>query len=383
MIDSPKPRRRWWRTAAWLMCSISALLLLTLAGAAWWLWGWQWRSELTFHESWSAEERAALTEFNNYLHDRYVTDVAEYVKQEFHDEEGLNHDIARACMTRANCVPVCQQLAHIAESGNANQPTFEFMQKYGCTPVIIASITAHFDAMKALIEHGANPNACLTHEPVPPNGQAADDDQISTPISDILSGYSFTKTRKPSRDERREAAEYLVSKGVDLNVHGYLVGINCTLALLSGETEPWFWALEHGKKVTGKELIMSLMTLKEFSLPLFEAMLRSTPGVANATDDNETPLQALAKRISYADEEEMPELEQVLDLLLAYGANPKLRPQPKDKYDSCESRLPLDILLDKRNFATCGMDGADCEGEGDDARTIWRRMCNKLQQKSL
>lgn len=128
---------------------------------------------------------------------------------------------------------------------------------------------------------------------------------------------------------------------------------------------------------------MSLTTQKEFSLPLFEAMLRSTPGVANATDDSETPLQALAKRISYADEEEMPELEQVLDLLLAYGANPKLRPQPKDKYDSCESRLPLDILLDKRNFATCGMDGADCGGEGDDARTIWRRMCNKLQQKSL
>lgn len=383
MIDTPKPRRRWWRIAAWLMCSISALLLLTLAGAAWWLWGWQWRSELTFHESWSAEERAALTEFNNYLHDRHVTDVAEFIKQEFLDEEGWNHDLARACMTRANCAPVCQQLAQIAESGNANQPTFEFMQKYGCTPVIIASITAHFDAMKALIEHGANPNACLTFEPVPAGEQAADDNQISTPISDILSGDSFYKTHKPSWNERREAAEYLISKGVDINAHGYIVGVNCTLALLSGETEPWFWALEQGKKVTVQELIMSLTTQKEFSLPLFEAMLRSTPGVANATDDSETPLQALARKTCEAEEEEMPELEQALDLLLAYGANPKLRPQPKDKYDSCESRLPLDILLDKRNFATCGMDGADCEGEGDDARTIWQRMCNKLQQKSL
>ena len=65
MIDTPKPRRRWWRIAAWLMCSISALLLLTLAGAAWWLWGWQWRSELTFHESWSAEERAAPEAYMN------------------------------------------------------------------------------------------------------------------------------------------------------------------------------------------------------------------------------------------------------------------------------------------------------------------------------
>ena len=383
MIDTPKPRRRWWRIAAWLMCSISALLLLTLAGAAWWLWGWQWRSELTFHESWSAEERAALTEFNNYLHDRHVTDVAEFIKQEFLDEEGWNHDIARACMTRANCAPVCQQLAHIAESGNANQPTFEFMQKYGCTPVIIASITAHFDAMKALIEHGANPNACLTFEPLTANEQAAADNQISTPISDILSGDSFYKTLKPSWNERREAAEYLISKGVDLNVHGYIVGINCTLALLSGETEPWFWALEHGKKVTVQELILSLTSTKELSLPLFEAMLRSTPGLANATDDSETPLQALARKTCEAEEEEMPELEQALDLLLAYGANPKLRPQPKDKYDSCESRLPLDILLDKRNFDTCGMEGDDCEGKGDDARTIWQRMCNKLQQKSL
>lgn len=383
MIDTPKPRRRWWRIAAWLMCSISVLLLLTLAGAAWWLWGWQWRSELTFHESWSAEERAALTEFNNYLHDRYVTDVAEYVKQEFHDEEGLNHDLARACMTRANCVPVCQQLAHIAESGNANQPTFEFMQKYGCTPVIISSITAHFDAMKALIEHGADPNACLTFEPLTANEQAADDNQISTPISDILSGYSFNKTLKPSWNERREAAEYLISKGVDINAHGYIVGVNCTLALLRGETEPWFWALEHGKKVTVQELILSLTTQKEFSLPLFEAMLRSTPGVANATDYRKTPLQALAQKICEAEEEEMPELEQALDLLLAYGANPTLRPEPKDENDAVEHRLPLDILFNKRNFATCGMEGDDCEGKGDDARTIWDRMCNKLQQRPL
>lgn len=383
MIDTPKPRRRWCRIAAWMMCSISALLLLTLAGAAWWLWGWQWRSELTFHESWSAEERAALTEFNNYLHGRYVTDVAAFVKQEFLDEEGWNHDIARACMTRANCAPVCQQLAHIAESGNANQPTFEHMQKYGCTPVIVASITAHFDAMKALIEHGANPNASLTLEPVPANEQPADDNKISTPISDILSGYSFNKTGKPSWNKRREAAEYLISKGVDLNDHGYIVGVNCTLALLRGETEPWFWALEHGKKVTGQELILSLTTTKELSLPLFEAMLRSTPGVANATDYGKTPLQALAQKVCEAEAEEMPELEQVLDLLLAHGANPTLRPEPKDEYDSFESLLPLDILLNKRDFTTCGMEGDDCEGEGDGARTIWKRMCNKLQQRPI
>ena len=382
MIDTPKPRRRWWRIAAWLMCSISALLLLTLAGAAWWLWGWQWRSELTFHESWSAEERAALTEFNNYLHDRHVTDVAEFIKQEFLDEEGWNHDLARACMTRANCAPVCQQLAHIAESGNANQPTFEFMQKYGCTPVIIASITAHFDAMKALIEHGANPNACLTFEPLPASERPADDNQISTPISDILSGYSFNKTLKPSWNERREAAEHLISKGFDINAYGYIVGVNCTLALLRGETEPWFWALEHGKKVSGAELLLTLRTQK-LHLPLIEAMLCSTPEIANATDGDDTPLQALAKRIRYADEEEMPELEQVLDMLLAHGANPALRPEPKDEYDSCERRLPLDILLSKSNFATCGMEGDDCEGEGDDVRTIWERMCNKLQQSSL
>ncbi len=373
MIDTPKPRRRWWRIAAWLMSSLFVLLLAALAIAAWWLWGWQWKSELTFHESWSAEERAGLTEFDNYLRNTFATDVAAVIGREFSDEEGLPHDIARACMVRIFCAPVREQLVHIAESGQANQPPFDFLEKQGCTPTIIAAMTAHFGAVRAFIAHGAAPNACLTI------GDNEDCVELATPIASILSGEFTNKTHKPSWSERQNVAEFLITKGADINAHGYLVGVNCTLALMRGETEPWLWAVEHGKKVNGREFYY-ILTMGKCSLPLIEAILRSTPGIANATDYDHTPLQALAQKICDAEADEMPELEQVLDLLLAYGANPTLRPEPIDKYSDCERRLPLDILFNKRNFDTCGMDGANCEGQEDDVRTIWQRMCEKLQQ---
>jgi hypothetical protein len=373
MIDTPKQRQRLWRIAAWLMSSLFALLLITLAVAAWWLWGWQWKNELTFHESWSTEERTALTEFDNYLRDAFVTDIAAETGRKFTDEKGWQHDITRACITRSFCAPVREQLVHIAECGNANQPTFDFLGRQGCTPTIIAATTAHFGAVYALINHGAEPNAVLTL------GDKEDFVELSTPIADILSGSCLNKKHKPSWNERQDLAEFLLAKGADINAHSYLVGVNCSLALTRGETAPWLWAVGHGKKVTGRELL-DVLSMEKPSPTLTEAILRSTPAIANTTDCDRTPLQELAQKICNAESDEMPELEQVLDLLLAYGANPTLRPEPIDKYSDCERRLPLDILFNKRNFDTCGMDGANCEGQEDDVRTIWQRMCEKLQQ---
>lgn len=373
MIDTPKPRRRWWRIAAWFMSSLLALLLLTLAGTAWWLYGWQCGSP-TFHENWTKEEQAALTEFDTYLRYSFAGDLSEV--------EYLFPEESEQSIGRNFCAPIRRQLLDATASGQAATPAISFRfgnltSRASSVPAIVASQTGHLDALKALILHGADPNACISISEE--NGASFEGD---TPMSCLLSGsFGPNKVQIPW-SERKELAEFLLSRGADVNQHSTILGQCCILAHMRGETEPWFWALEHGKKVSGAELLLTLRTQK-LHLPLIEAMLCSTPEIANATDGDDTPLQALAKRIRYADEDEMPELEQVLDMLLAHGANPALRPEPKDEYDSCERRLPLDILLSKSNFATCGMEGDDCEGEGDDVRTIWERMCNKLQQSSL
>ncbi len=357
----------------WITGSLLSLLLLTFLAAIWWLWGWKWDSELTYHESWSAEERADLTEFDSYLRNDFSTDIAIQLQLEVLGEKGLHRDITLAYLARTFCAPVREQVALIAESGDAKQPTFEFMKKTGCTPAIVASISGHLGAVKAFIAHGADPNACINA------GDEEDFIEGDTPITCVLSGDFINEKRKLPWSERKETADFLLAKGADLNAHGYIIGVNCSLELMRGKAEPWLWALEHGKKVNGREFVTCL-TRDKLSLPVIEAMLHSTPGVANATDYGQTPLQALAQRICDAEAEEMPELEQVLDMLLAHGASPTQRPAPEEDYYTEERRLPLDILLEKQNFARCGTTADSCDGTTDDARSIWQRMCSKLQK---
>ena len=153
------PKR--WRIAAWIMCSTFSLLLITLIAAIWWPWGWKWNSELTYHESWSAEERAALAEFDAYIRRRCAKELAAQLELEVLGEKGLHRDITLAVLARKFCAPVREQVIQIAESGNARQPSFVFMEKQGVTPAIIASIAGHLGAVKAFIAHGADPNACI------------------------------------------------------------------------------------------------------------------------------------------------------------------------------------------------------------------------------
>ncbi len=368
MTDTPKPRRRW-RIAARIMGSTFPLLLLTLAGSACWLWGWQWGSP-DFHESWNAEERASLSEFDTYLCRDFSTDndLADAIREQ--DLEGWPSSLATAYVTKLYCAPVRAQLHRIAESGRADIPGAPTAMGFDITPAIFAAQMGQFEVLQALIAHGADPNAGV---------HVGDEEEFGggdTPMSPLLCGY---RDKRIPWAERQKVAEFLLAHGADLNRHGHVIGMSCTVAHVRGESEPWIWAVTNGKKVSGAELI-NVLTLGELSLPMIKAMLHNSPGAANDNSATATPLQALAAKIRDAEAEELPALEQVLDLLLAHGADPTLRPAPKEEHMHPEHRLPLDILLSKNDFATCGMDGSGCEGEGDSALTIWQRMCEKLQK---
>lgn len=59
MTAPTRPRRRFLRWVLYILLALLALLLLAAGCGAWWLWGWRLGS-LSFHESWSAPQRAEL-----------------------------------------------------------------------------------------------------------------------------------------------------------------------------------------------------------------------------------------------------------------------------------------------------------------------------------
>lgn len=371
MTDTPKTPHRWRRITAWIMGSTITLLLLTLMGVVWWLCGWQWGTP-TYHESWSEEERSALMEFDTYLCEQFINDISLEAAIAEHELKTWPREMAKAYIAEIHVASIREQLLEITASGRANIPGCRTALGNGVTPAIFASMVGHLQALKALIAHGADPNACVCH---------ADDDDATegdTPMSCLLRGFFIRSDKRIPWEKRRELAEFLLAHGADLHAQNHIIGLSCMLAHMRGDDAPWFWVISKGKNISGTDLI-HILTLGKLNLPLIEKMLQSTPGVANDSNNDQTPLQALALKICYAEEEELPALEQALDLLLAHGASPTLRPEPRDEYDFPERRLPLDILLEKQNFATCGMDGEGCEGD-DEARTIWQRMCDKLQQ---
>lgn len=334
---APNSHRKWWRIAAWFMSCVFTLLLLTLGGTLWWIWGWQWQGEPEYHEGWSQEERAALTEFGAYLRRQAAPNE---------NNQGLADTISTAITAKLTVAPLISELNEVATSGHSAPAAL----------TVLAAQSGHLDAMKALAAHGAAMNA-----------------EVILP----LLGNAFTSPEKQFPWEtRRTLADALISDEIDLNRYADQVEKACNQELTRGNPGPWIWAIEHGKNVTRKELIRALTT-RTLHLPLIKSILHSNPELANDCTGRATPLQVLAGRIRDAEAAEMPALEQVLALLLEHGANPRLRPEAGS---GAERSFPLDILQEKQNFARCDMSGDNCDGSQDTALTIWQRMCQMLQQ---
>ncbi|MDO5472140.1 MAG: hypothetical protein Q4F35_02285 [Akkermansia sp.] len=405
-------RRKWWRIASWVMCSTFALLLITLSIGAWWLWGWQWKGELNFHDSWTDEERRALTDFDHYLrHDMLAHTIAAaeglaMVAEEVTDSlskaatEALEKDIElqselpspglevkflTAVAARLHIAPLCEALREVAASGKgepATPTTTSIFNNH--TPAITAALCGRTGALRALVEHGADVNARmqLSHAR-DDNGNKAGD----SPLTPFLAGNFLDPNLTVPWEERREIAEYLLSKGADLNID--FVRICCHIALMKGEPEVWNWVLEKGYKPSVKEFDQLLHIGKTAPHQLLEDMLTSNSTLVHDRSDEATVLQYIARKIVYAGAEEMQALEKLLTKALELGANPTLRPTAAENEDTennydVETRLPLDILLNKQNFERCDkMPENGCCGDGDDARIIWERMCNMVRHAAI
>lgn len=395
--DTSKSRRRWWRIAAWFMGSMFTLLLLTLAGGAWWLYGWQWHGGMSFHESWTAEERAALTQFERYLHTQLaddmglvyeaVEDTMEELVNEMSAEEEENEDeatdewtdeskatpkeplglttrLTMAVLMKLQIAPIDAALHEVAATGKGDPAELVSTPGGGpISPALLAAQLGDFPALRALISHGADPNVMMTY----------DGREIECMLSPLLNGM-FINSRLIPWEQRREMLDFLISHGADLNRSKKMVPLSLNIALQARE-EPqvWLWALEHGKKVSTDDFCEMLEAPE--GMPLVEYVLAHQMVNVNDNSGKRTPLQALAEGLwgVAAEAIETSRYEERLNLLLAAGADPNLT-------TADTRRTPLQIMQSRTDFERSdGMPENSCCIEGPDIRTRWQMLCDKLR----
>lgn len=378
------------------MGSMFTLLLLTLAGGAWWLYGWQWHSGMSFHESWTAEERAALTQFERYLHTQLaddmglvyeaVEDTMEELVNEMSAEEEENEDeatdewtdeskatpkeplglttrLTMAVLMKLQIAPIDAALHEVAATGMGDPAELVSTPGGGpISPALLAAQLADLQALKALINHGADPNIIMTL-----NGT-----ETETMTSPLLNGM-FINSQVLPWEQRREMLDFLHSHGADLNRSKKLVPRSLKIALqCREEPQAWHWALDHGKTVSTDEFCDMLEV--PVALPLVERVLAAKMVNVNDNSGKQTPLQALTYSMRYAEVEQLDAgYEKMLDLLLAAGADPNLT-------TADTRRTPLQIMQSRTDFERSdGMPENSCCIEGPDIRTRWEMLCDKLR----
>ena len=379
------------------LAALLITLLLAAAGAAVWLWGWTWNGTPSFHESWTTDERKAITEFDSYLRQRYARDTVAAIKavawisSPVEDESFIHIDLqerlSAAYLARMVAAPVCRMLHRFAESGDASSAeTISFQDIHGLTPAIIAAQTGHLKALEALVQHGANPNAiayCADDYSAPM--------EVETPISPLLNGY-FILGRKIPWNIRRQTAEFLLEHGGDLNVSCSINKFSCDMALMlhtPESTAPWTWALDHGMHMTAKNLSV-IISFAE-GRPLLERALRENLVDVNDTSSSQTILQSLMRVLLRPYDEKMwledqPEslMEAHLAMLLAAGADPSLIPKdaqpqrPGETEEEYEERLEYSQALQDTplDIATKALQQAKLPAH----RELCRRLIEKLKQ---
>ncbi len=328
----------------WTLLSLLALLLLALGGGAIWLWGWQWRSELDFHESWTAEERAALTAFDHYLRRELLS---EFTKVFDACSLPLPDRVLHTAMLRQHIAPTVSKLRDMAESGQAGvREGYDTPYHRNVTPAIVAAQCAQFKALEALVAHGADPNATMYQK-----WAHGSERPVDTPICPLL-GNSYLVAAPIPWDERRPTADFLLQHGAKL--HTDYISLCCTIPLVQEghDTQPLQWALEHGVK-PGPRALSAIIGLPQ-TLDVLKRLLKDNIITANDESATETILQSLLEQmasISTPEDMQHYQYEEKLDLLLAYGADPNRihsragQPQTDECDDTPWQDLPLDIYL--------------------------------------
>ena len=340
------------------MAGLLFLLLSAAGGGAIWLWGWTWKSAPVYHDSWTAEERAALSDFEYYLRREFASDMLREQRLFIQSRSGEEHALSfteylhSVSQVREMAAPIVNMLHDAAERGTAAETeTTEYGDVHGFTPAILAAQTGHLKALEVLVEHGANPNACSCIR-----SEFSDPLESETLLSPLLNGH-FINGRRMPWEARRKTADFLLAHGAELNsvrdVHGRSCSIHLILQEGADADAPWQWALNNRLHLRHTDMQFVLNYAPTQNLP--ERILRENRINVNDNTGHSTLLQSLLRIFCVLrTEEEWQDyrlkdiIESRLDLLLAAGADPNLLPRNAEPQRPGES----DIDFHKRRIST-------------------------------
>ena len=112
-MNAQLPTRRHWfrRIGIGIGCLLTTLVLALGCGFGW-LWSWTWKGAPDFHESWTAEERAALTAFDASLRTP-LSESLELLTEPTYTATHIFHELSNVIETRNMCADIRKQLHHL------------------------------------------------------------------------------------------------------------------------------------------------------------------------------------------------------------------------------------------------------------------------------
>lgn len=158
-----KPKRSVKKILLWVLGIPAAILLLLVSIGAWWLWGWKLSSAPDFHESRTAEERVALTKFDQYLRGEFCETLHKEVMGS--DRENQTDELA-----------VARLLTDVNAATESRTPLQTIAQRaVRCKAAEGESLAEAAACMKLLLDAGADPNLL-------PSGDADSSSGKETPL---------------------------------------------------------------------------------------------------------------------------------------------------------------------------------------------------------
>lgn len=272
------------RACRWILRGVLVLIAVLMLAAgcfAWWLWGWQ-VGGLSFHESWTPEQRAELQA----LHDNHVKGMvrdylalqekldaalsnikdsprkefaAGLIKQEFfplHDLPAFIQYIELSIGFRPVCIRMDEVLRHVAATGRADY----YCAENNLSAAYIAARCGKLDLVKELVLRGNDPNLPLRIRP-----EGEDDANAlcyETVFQASIACVPYFSGEAPPLTQRLELLDWLLAHGADINAYARQGRENMALLIATiacmheNEQLPpeqrgllLLWLLDHGLQV--------------------------------------------------------------------------------------------------------------------------------------
>lgn len=329
-----------------LICGVILLTAAAISGAYIWLSAWKWYPLPDFHESWTAEERAALSKFDSYLKDgelgkafltaqKGISEMMANLQIRLGGEgmpadERLRELLVQHAVTlyvsHAIGSPMRRELAAIAASGSAKRPPLRIEETDTTdTPARFAVFVGHTDAAKAMIRHGADPNF-------------HDHGMKESLLSSLLSNISLTGKHPLPLNERLAMADWLTEQGTD--VRSLRESLRYAPMLAQQEAESilrWLHSHHFGTEPYENGAPVYEFMYQPAEMDFWKEMFSSGKLSINDTRGNKTPIQVICGNISTAAQVQM------LEWMLRHGAAPAISAQQEGLFPQ---EQPLELLLD-------------------------------------